>query len=51
VLPWRGLPRPVLVLVVARAVNQLGAFTLPFLAVVLVLTAGSTRQFAGKGRA
>ena len=34
--PWRGLPRPVLVLVAARAVNQLGAFTLPFLAVVLV---------------
>jgi hypothetical protein len=25
--------------------------TLPFLALVLVLTAGSTRQFAGKGRA
>ena len=34
--PWPDLPRPVLVLVAARAVNQLGAFTLPFLAVVLV---------------
>jgi MFS family permease len=36
VRPWCDLPRPVLVLVAARAVNQLGAFTLPFLAVVLV---------------
>lgn len=34
--PRCDLPRPVLVLVAARAVNQLGAFTLPFLAVVLV---------------
>ena len=29
----RGWPRPVRALVVARAVNQLGAFALPFLAV------------------
>ena len=33
---WRDLPRTVWVLVLARAVNRLGAFTLPFLAVVLV---------------
>jgi hypothetical protein len=30
-----GLPRVVRVLVVARAVNRLGAFTLPFLALLL----------------
>lgn len=34
--PWRGLPPTVRVLVLARAVNRLGAFTLPFLAVTLV---------------
>jgi MFS family permease len=33
---WRALPAPVWLLVVARTVNRLGAFTLPFLAVVLV---------------
>ena len=46
-LPWRGLPRPVLVLVVARAVNQLGAFTLPFLAVVLVRDRHASLATAG----
>ncbi len=33
---WRGLSRTVWILVFARAVNRLGAFTLPFLAVTLV---------------
>lgn len=33
---WRALPAEVWVLVVARTVNRLGAFTLPFLTVVLV---------------
>ncbi|MEP6815169.1 MAG: MFS transporter [Marmoricola sp.] len=33
---WLDLPPTVLVLVGARAVNRLGAFTLPFLAVVLI---------------
>ena len=33
---WRGLPTTVWILVLARAVNRLGAFTLPFLAVTLV---------------
>ncbi|MFD9733356.1 MFS transporter [Umezawaea sp. NPDC059074] len=42
VLPsgWRELPRVVWVLVAARAANRLGAFTLPFLSLVLV------REFA-----
>ena len=33
---WRGLPPTVRILVLARAVNRLGAFTLPFLTVTLV---------------
>lgn len=33
---WRTVPSTVWLLVVARAVNRLGAFTLPFLAVTLV---------------
>jgi len=33
---WLDLPATVLILVAARAVNRLGAFTLPFLAVVLI---------------
>ncbi|GAA1492605.1 MFS transporter [Curtobacterium herbarum] len=33
---WRALPPAVWLLVAARTVNRLGAFTLPFLAVVLV---------------
>jgi len=33
---WTSLPRPVLVLVAARAVNRLGAFSLAFLPVLLV---------------
>jgi len=33
---WAGLPSPVRALIIARAVNRLGAFTLPFL--VLLLT-------------
>ena len=45
--PWRGLRRPVLVLVAARAVNQLGAFTLPFLAVVLVRDRHASLATAG----
>lgn len=44
---WRDLPRPVLVLVAARAVNQLGAFTLPFLAVVLVRDRHASLATAG----
>ncbi len=45
--PWPDLPRPVLVLVAARAVNQLGAFTLPFLAVVLVRERHASLATAG----
>ncbi len=45
--PWPDLPRPVLVLVAARAVNQLGAFTLPFLAVVLVRDRHASLATAG----
>ncbi|MCY7396314.1 MAG: MFS transporter [Nocardioides sp.] len=45
VMDW--LPRPVLLLVVARAVNQLGAFSLPFLAVLLVTQRGASLGAAG----
>src|SRR6478752_4416302 len=41
------LPREVWVLVVARAVNRLGAFTLPFLAVTLVEAFGASVVQAG----
>ncbi|MFC6161920.1 MFS transporter [Kribbella jiaozuonensis] len=40
--PWRGLSRTVWILVVARAVNKLGAFTLPFLGVVLTVEFGAS---------
>ena len=43
----RDLPRAVWVLVATRAVNRLGAFTLPFLAVVLVAELGATVTQAG----
>ncbi|MEO6511819.1 MAG: MFS transporter [Nocardioides sp.] len=41
------LPRDVWLLVVARAVNRLGAFTLPFLSLTLVAEAGATLAQAG----
>ncbi|WP_433006451.1 MFS transporter [Kribbella sp. CA-294648] len=43
----RRLPAAVWVLVVARGVNRLGAFTLPFLAVVLTVELGATVAQAG----
>ncbi|MEU4395875.1 MFS transporter [Kribbella sp. NPDC023855] len=43
----RRLPAVVWVLVVARGVNRLGAFTLPFLAVVLTVELGATVAQAG----
>jgi MFS family permease len=46
-LTWRGLSPTVRVLVTARAVNRLGAFTLPFLAVVLTVELGATVGQAG----
>jgi MFS family permease len=45
--PWRGLSRTVWILVVARAVNKLGAFTLPFLGVVLTVEFGASLGQAG----
>lgn len=42
-----GWPRPVLALVLARAVNQLGAFALAFLAVALVEVYGASLAAAG----
>lgn len=44
---WRGLPSTVQILVIARAVNRLGAFTLPFLAVILTVELGATIAEAG----
>jgi MFS family permease len=38
--PWRGLSPVVWVLVTARAVNRIGAFTMPFLGVVLTVEFG-----------
>jgi len=44
---WRGLSYTVRILVTARAVNRLGAFTLPFLAVVLTVEYGASVAEAG----
>lgn len=44
---WRELPSDVWVLVVARGVNRLGAFTLPFLTVTLVEAFGASVVQAG----
>ena len=45
--PWRGLSPAVWILVVARAVNKIGAFTLPFLGVVLTVEFGASLAEAG----
>jgi hypothetical protein len=42
-----GLPRVVWLVVVGRAVNQLGAFTLPFLTVALTARFGVSVAVAG----
>lgn len=42
-----GLPRAVKVLLVARFVNRLGAFSMPFLAVLVVHDHGATARVAG----
>lgn len=44
---WRDLPATVWLLVVARAVNRSGAFTLPFLSVTLVTSMGASVAQAG----
>lgn len=46
-LTWRRLPAEVRILVLARAVNRLGAFTLPFLTVVLTVDLGASLATAG----
>ncbi len=43
----RGLPGPVRLLIAARAVNQLGAFSLAFLTVLLVRSFGASLGVAG----
>ena len=47
VTAWRALPRTVWQLVLARTVNRLGAFTLPFLSVTLVSSFGASVVDAG----
>jgi MFS family permease len=47
VTTWRSLPADVWLLVGARAVNRLGAFTLPFLSVTLVAEQGASVTEAG----
>ena len=47
VTTWRHLPADVWLLVGARAVNRLGAFTLPFLTVTLVAEQGASLAEAG----
>src|SRR4051812_27856804 len=42
VTTWTSLPASVWLLVVARAVNRLGAFTLPFLSVTLIKEQGAS---------
>jgi MFS family permease len=44
---WRGLSTTVWVLILARTVNRLGAFTLPFLAVTLVQNFDATVSQSG----
>src|SRR5689334_151424 len=44
---WRDLPRAVWILLLARAVNRLGAFSLPFLSLVLVDEFGASLISAG----
>ena len=44
---WRRLPSDVWLLVLARTVNRLGAFTLPFLTVVLTDSVGASIAVAG----
>ena len=46
-LRWRALPRPVVALITARTANRLGAFTMSFLAAVLVADLGATLEQAG----
>ncbi len=45
--PWRGLSPAVWILVTARAVNRIGAFTLPFLGVVLTVEFGTSLSQTG----
>jgi len=45
--PWRGLSPAVWILVTARAVNKIGAFTLPFLGVVLTVEFGASLSETG----
>ncbi len=45
--PWSGLSPTVWILVVARAVNRIGAFTLPFLGVVLTVEFGASLAQTG----
>ena len=45
--PWRGLSPAVWILVMARAVNRIGAFTLPFLGVVLTVEFGASLSQTG----
>jgi len=47
VTAWRDLPATVWLLVTARAVNRLGAFTLPFLSLTLVAELGASVAQAG----
>ncbi|MFB6723881.1 MFS transporter [Kribbella sp. NPDC056345] len=47
IAPWRGLPRTVWVLVAARAVNRIGAFSLSFLAIVLTVEFGASLSRTG----
>ncbi|WP_405061227.1 MFS transporter [Kribbella sp. NBC_01505] len=47
IAPWRGLPTTVWVLVAARAVNRIGAFSLSFLAIVLTVEFGASLSRTG----
>ncbi|KNX38956.1 MFS transporter [Luteipulveratus halotolerans] len=46
-LTWRGVPRPVRVLVLARTVNRLGAFSMAFLGLLLTRHLGASLTTAG----
>jgi hypothetical protein len=44
---WQKLPSEVWLLVISRTVNRLGAFTLPFLTVILTDSFGASVATAG----
>lgn len=45
--PYRGMPREVYVIFVARIINALGCFVMPLITIILTQNVGLTKQMAG----